>query len=66
VLAGCGVLGVFLWWATTRFDWLGMPAVARMGTLLGVVGGGAVLYLLVVRVLGLDVRQFLRPEASQK
>ena len=38
----------------------------RMGALLGVVAGGAVLYLAAVRLLGLDLRDFLRREGAEK
>ena len=38
----------------------------RMGALLAVVAGGAVLYLAVVRLLGLDLRQFLRRRRAEK
>ena len=66
VLIGCGVLAAYLWWASTVSDWLRMAALARMGTLLGVVAGGAVLYLAVVRLLGLDLREFLRRQGAEK
>jgi len=66
VLVGCGVLGLGLWWASTALDWLRMPGLPRIAALLGVVTGGAALYLLVVRALGLDLRQFLRRQSAQK
>lgn len=66
VLSGCMVLGMGLWWASTALNWLHMPGLARIAALLGVVAGGAVLYLAVVRLLGLDLRQFLRREGANK
>jgi putative peptidoglycan lipid II flippase len=66
VLAGCAVLAAYLWWASTVSDWLRMAAWARVGTLLAVVAGGAVLYLAVVRLLGLDLREFLRRQGAEK
>lgn len=66
VLAGCSVLGLFLWWAGAALDWLRMPGLPRIAALLGVVAGGAALYLLVVRALGLDLRQFLRRRDAQQ
>jgi putative peptidoglycan lipid II flippase len=66
VLTGCAVLAAYLWWAATVSDWLRMAALPRMGALLAVVAGGAVLYLAVVRLLGLDLRQFLRRRRAEK
>jgi peptidoglycan biosynthesis protein MviN/MurJ (putative lipid II flippase) len=66
VLTGCGVLAVYLSWASTVSDWLRMAALPRMGALLAVVAGGAVLYLVVVRLLGLDLRVFLRRQGAEK
>jgi hypothetical protein len=47
-------------------DWLRMAALPRMGALLAVVASGAVLYLVVVRLLGLDLREFLRRRRTEK
>jgi putative peptidoglycan lipid II flippase len=66
VLAGCAVLAAYLWWASTVSDWLRMAALPRMGALLAVVAGGAILYLVVVRLLGLDLREFLRRRRAEK
>ena len=66
VLAGCVALAMFLWWACAAAEWLRMAPIARMGALLAVVAGGAVLYLAVVRGLGLDLREFLRRESAEK
>jgi len=66
VLAGCGALAAYLWWASTALEWLRMAPVARMGALLAVVAVGAIWYLAVVRVLGLDLREFLRRESAEK
>ena len=66
VLTGCAVLAAYLWWAATVSDWLRMAALPRMGALLAVVAGGAVLYLVVVRLLGLDLREFLRRRRAEK
>ena len=66
VLAGCGLLGAYLWCASTVFDWLRMGGWLRVGALLGVVAGGAGLYLFAVRLLGLDLRDFLRRQSVEK
>ena len=62
----CVVLWLCLWWAASALDWLRMPAMARIGTLLAVVAGGAALYLGTVRVLGVDLRQYVRRQSTQK
>ncbi len=66
VVAGCAALAAYLWWASTAVEWLRMAPMARMGALLVVVAGGAVCYLAVVRVLGLDLREFLRRDSAEK
>jgi putative peptidoglycan lipid II flippase len=66
VFIGCGLLAGYLIWATLAWDWLRMPALWRAGTLAAVVAGGALLYLAAVRLLGLDLRQFMRPARPEK
>jgi putative peptidoglycan lipid II flippase len=62
VLVANGVLGLLLWQAATRLDWLALQAhwALRVGWLAGVIGVGAVLYFGVLRLAGLNLRQFAR------
>jgi len=62
VVAASALLGLFLMWAATRFPWMGFEgqALLRVGLLALCVGGGAVLYFLVLLLAGLNLRQFIR------
>ena len=66
VLVACGLLAGYLTWATLTWDWLRMPALWRAGTLALVVAAGALLYLAAVRLLGVDLRQFMRHTRAEK
>ena len=62
VLAASAVLGLYLWWAATAVDWLGLRAekwwrlTLFAGTLVGAVG----IYLGTAAATGLKLRQFLK------
>ena len=60
--AGCVALGAALAWAAQAVDWIGLRSQPgwRALVLAGVLGGVALLYFGVLRLLGLDLRQFAR------
>lgn len=62
VAAGCVALGAALAWAAQAIDWIGLRSQPgwRALVLAGVLGGVALLYFGVLRLLGLDLRQFAR------
>lgn len=62
VAAGCSVLGGALFWAARHIDWLGLQSqpLQRAGLMAAVLLGVAALYFAVLRVLGLNLRQFSR------
>lgn len=62
VAAGCAALGAVLAWAAHHIDWIGLRAQPGLRALLlaAVLGGVALLYFGVLRVLGVDLRQFAR------
>ncbi len=62
VAAGCAALGAALWWAARSVDWIGMQTHPwqRAGLVTAVLLGVALLYFGVLRVVGLDPRQFAR------
>jgi putative peptidoglycan lipid II flippase len=55
-------LGGALWWAAHGVDWVGMKAHPwqRAGFVAAVLAGVALLYFAVLRIVGLDLRQFAR------
>jgi putative peptidoglycan lipid II flippase len=62
VALACVAIGAVLGWAGRRFDWVGLQAHwgQRAGLVALVLGGVALLYFAVLRLAGLDLRQFLR------
>ena len=62
VAVGCVALGAALAWAAQAIDWIGLRSQPgwRALVLAGVLGGVALLYFGVLRLLGLDLRQFAR------
>jgi len=62
VLAGCVLLGVFLMWANSHWDWTALRAdkFKRIWLLALVLIGSAAIYLGTVSVAGLRLRQLLR------
>jgi len=65
VLAACGALGLALHAAARWIDWIGLQAqpLQRAAAMAGVLAGVALLYFAVLRLLGLDLRQFVRRSA---
>ena len=55
-------LGAALWWASRRVDWVGLQAQwgERAGLVAAVLIAVALLYFGVLRLTGLDLRQFVR------
>jgi putative peptidoglycan lipid II flippase len=62
LLPANGVLAGWLFWVTHSMDWVAMHAHAgwRAASLAGAIGVGAVLYFGVLRLTGLNLRQFVR------
>ncbi len=62
VSAASAVLAVFLVWGAAAVPWIAMRADIwmRMGLLASMVAGGGAIYFVVLRVLGLNFRQFMR------
>jgi putative peptidoglycan lipid II flippase len=62
VLAACVLLMVFLLWANGAFDWIQLrhESFKRIGLLAGILSASAAIYFVVLRVLGLNLRQFVR------
>jgi len=62
VALGCAVLGAGLWWAGSALDWLALGARpwARAGAMAGVLVASAVVYFGVLRLAGMELRQFMR------
>ncbi|MFZ4649143.1 MAG: murein biosynthesis integral membrane protein MurJ [Rubrivivax sp.] len=62
VALGCAVLGAGLWWAGSALDWLalGTRPWARAGAMAGVLVASAVVYFGVLRLAGMELRQFMR------
>jgi putative peptidoglycan lipid II flippase len=58
----CAALGAVLAWAAQAVDWIGLQAQwgRRAGLVAAVLGGVALLYFLVLRLVGLDLRMFVR------
>ena len=62
VLAACTLLGAWLWWAAHQWDWTALQTQAwmRIGLMLVVLAGSAVLYFGVLALTGLKLRALLR------
>jgi putative peptidoglycan lipid II flippase len=62
VALACVAIGAVLGWAGRRIDWVGLQPQwgQRAGLVALVLGGVALLYFAVLRLAGLDLRQFLR------
>ena len=62
VFVGSAVLGLYLWWAASAVDWVGLRAEKwyRIGLFTLTLAGAAVLYLGCVTATGLKLRQFLK------
>ena len=56
-------LGLLLWWADRRIDWLHTAGLVRAGWLAAVLAGAALLYFGVLLACGLRPRQFMRRAA---
>jgi putative peptidoglycan lipid II flippase len=63
VCLATAVLGVLLWWADRRIDWLHTAGLPRAGWLAAVLAGAALLYFSVLLACGLRPRQFMRRAA---
>jgi putative peptidoglycan lipid II flippase len=59
---GSAALGGLLWWAAHAIDWLGLreQPLQRAWTMAAVLAGVGLVYFAVLRLLGLDLRQFVR------
>jgi putative peptidoglycan lipid II flippase len=66
VLLAAAAMGALLFLATPRFDWvaLGAQPLKRVGLTLALIAIAGVLYLLVLTLLGIRPRQFLRRAAD--
>ena len=60
VATASAVLAAFLFWAADYFAWLALHGLLRVGLLAVCVLGAALLYFLVLRLLGLNLLQFAR------
>jgi putative peptidoglycan lipid II flippase len=62
VTVASALLALFLSWSAARFDWLGLQAQAlqRVGLLGACVLGAVLIYFVTLRLLGLNLRQFVR------
>ena len=62
VLAASALMGVGLWWAASRVDWIAMQSHwgQRAGLLAGIIVAAVIVYFGVLRLTGLDLRQFAR------
>ena len=62
VVLATAVLGAWLGWVAWRLDWIGLQAHwgQRAGLMFGALGVAALLYFGVLRLLGLELRQFAR------
>jgi putative peptidoglycan lipid II flippase len=62
VLAASALLAIFLMWAAAAFDWTGLQGrgLYRIGLLVSVVVGAALLYFGAAWAAGLQLRQFVR------
>ena len=62
VLAACILLGLFLVWANSHFDWMALRAesLKRIGLLASVLLASGLIYFMVLWVTGMKLRQFLR------
>jgi putative peptidoglycan lipid II flippase len=62
VLVASVLLGVYLVWCAGRFDWLAFQgrALLRVGLLTACVMGAVALYFGALRIVGLNLRQFIR------
>jgi putative peptidoglycan lipid II flippase len=62
VVAGCAVMAAGLAWAAQAIDWIGLRAQpgVRVAVLAGVLAAAAGVYFGVLRLAGLDLRQFAR------
>jgi putative peptidoglycan lipid II flippase len=61
-VAATAVLAGWLGWVAWRLDWVALQAqwLTRIGLLAGALAVAALLYFGVLRLLGLDLRQFAR------
>ena len=57
-----GLMGLALWWARQQVDWIGLQShwAQRAGWLAAIIVSAVLLYFGVLRLLGLDLRQFAR------
>jgi len=60
-------MGALLGWLSEYFDWAAMQAQPwlRIGIVLGMVTGGALLYFGLLLAMGLNIRQVMRPPAEK-
>ena len=67
IVFSCAVTGVFLWFASTQIDWLGLRAQAmlRVGLLALVVIGAVLLYAGALFLSGVRLRHFTQHERMQ-
>jgi putative peptidoglycan lipid II flippase len=62
VLLACGLMAAGLLWASQQWDWTGLQSHAwqRIGLMTLVLGSSGVVYLVTLRVIGVDLRALLR------
>ena len=62
VLLACGLMAAGLLWASQQWDWTGLQSHAwkRIGLMTLVLGTSGVVYLVTLRVIGVDLRALLR------
>ena len=67
IVFSCAVTGIFLWFASTQIDWLGLRAQAmlRVGLLALVVIGAVLLYAGALFLSGVRLRHFTQHERMQ-
>jgi putative peptidoglycan lipid II flippase len=62
VLLACGLMAAGLFWASQQWDWTGLQSHAwqRIGLMSLVLGMSGVVYLVTLKVIGVDLRALLR------
>ena len=62
VLLASGLMAAGLYWAASHWDWVGLHSQvwSRIGLMTGVLCVAGVVYLVTLRVIGVDLRALLR------
>jgi putative peptidoglycan lipid II flippase len=60
VIVSCSVMGLFLWFAAQRIEWLTLSEAPRVGWLCGTILLAMLIYFSMLRATGIKPQQFLK------